>query len=502
MRRLFLVVVALFVVAVPYSLARSGSSPATYYVSPSGSDANPGTASAPWQTVSRVNRASLQPGDSVLFQGGQIFSGTALMPPTSGTAQAPIVFGSYGTGRAKFTNTDNDVWIPSGGHDLVFENLDLSGSSILFASSASGPGTYDITIRDSILHDTPQTALNMAQHSDHDWTITRSTFRHIGDSGMIILGSNVSITHSTITDTGWNPAITWGKHGIYDKGEDTTVAFNDFSDNANGQAVSVRMHGARIYGNTIHDTAYVIAFFDYDPTVGPQGVDYVYNNRFWNLTGYGFYYSDQADPQGNPPTVSFVVASNTFEFAKSSEAVNVSEVPSGAAVTLANNVFTGSYGSAYRGCATCREFNNDWFGGSSNVPSGKGDMHVNPVLAAAPSLAPPRTSPILAAGTALVNGLSYKAACDGGVLHYCGSSPAQGAVATPSGLVTRVAAGTKKAGSAKLKKPSSAKPLPARASGAARARAGKIVYFTYKKKLKLHGLTLHFRPGRGYYYAA
>ncbi len=319
---------------------------------------------------------------------------------------------------------------------------------------------------------------------------------------MIILGSNVSITHSTITDTGWNPAITWGKHGIYDKGEDTTVAYDDFSDNANGQSVSVRMHGARIYGNTIHDTPYGIAFFDYDPTTGPQGVNYVYNNRFWNLTGYSFYYGGQADPQGNAPTVSFIVASNTFEFAKSSEAVNVSEVPSGAAVTLANNVFAGSYGSAYRGCATCREFNNDWFGGSSNVPNGKGDMHVNPVLTAAPALAAAAKSPVLAAGTPLVSGLSYKAACDGGVLHYCGASPAQGAVATPAGLVSRLGSGTKTASSSAVEKSSRpAKLSPARSTRAKRARAGKIVYFTYKKNVKLHGRKLHYTRGRGYYAA-
>ena len=48
-------------------------------MSPSGSDSNAGTEAAPWQTVARVNRASLQPGDTVLFQGGKMFSGTTLL---------------------------------------------------------------------------------------------------------------------------------------------------------------------------------------------------------------------------------------------------------------------------------------------------------------------------------------------------------------------------------------------------------------------------------------
>src|ERR1700722_13556909 len=357
MRRLFLVAVALFVVAVPFSLARTGSSATTYYVSPSGSDSNPGTASAPWQSIARVNRASLQPGDFVLFQGGQTFSGAVLMPPTSGTAQAPISFGSYGTGRAKFVNSDNDVWLPPGAHDLAFENLDISGSSILFASSATGSGTYDITIRNSILHNPPAPPLNISLPVDHDWTITGDTFTNTGDSGMIIWGSNISVTHSTITNTGSNPAITWGKHGIYDKGENTTIAYDDFSNNLNGQSISVRMHGAQIYGNTIHDPGPAIPFSAYDTAPPPQGTDYVYDNRLWNIDGYGFYYADQADPQGHSPTVNFVMASNTFAFS-GGEAVNVSEVPSGASITLANNIFTGSYGSAYRGWAPGRGENN------------------------------------------------------------------------------------------------------------------------------------------------
>jgi hypothetical protein len=128
-------------------------------------------------------------------------------------------------------------------------------------------------------------------------------------------------------------------------------------------------------------------------------------------------------------------------------------------------------------------------------------MHVNPVLAAAPSLAPPAKSPVLTAGTALVSGLSYKAACDGGVLHYCGASPAQGAVATPAGLASRLASGTKTASSSAIEKSSPTKISPARTRRAKRARAGKIVYFTYKKNVKLHGGTLHYATGKGYYAA-
>ena len=67
--------------AIPASAMRPIQVPApqiahvAYFVSPSGSDRNPGTSpQRPWRTVARVNRAHLVPGDGVLFQGGQRFS--------------------------------------------------------------------------------------------------------------------------------------------------------------------------------------------------------------------------------------------------------------------------------------------------------------------------------------------------------------------------------------------------------------------------------------------
>lgn len=470
-RRLLLATIILVASPVAVlSTTSAGTTPNTYYVSPTGSDTNAGTASAPWKTIGRVNNAALSPGDTVLFQGGQTFSGASLMPAYSGTASAPIHFGSYGSGRAQLNvTTGQDVWIPDGRHDLSFDNLDFTGGSTLFASSATGSGTYDISVTNSVFHDTPLAAVNVANPSDHNWTLSGNTIRHTGDSGMFIWGSNVSVTNSTITDTGWNMSITWGKHGIYDKGPNTTIADDDFSNIPHGQALSLRFHGARVYGNTIHDTPYAIAFFDYDTSSVPQGTSYVYDNRLWNISGYGFYYASQADPQGNPPSVSFVVASNTFSFASSTEAVNLSEVPSVASVTMANNVFTGSYGSSYRGCGTCSEFNNDWYGGTSNVPSGSGDQRVNPALSAAPALAPGSSAPVVDAGTTRVTGLTYTANCDGAPLHYCGANPDQGAAEYLGGSATASAPSLSPAPTAK---PAPTAPAPSTTAPAAQGSAG------------------------------
>lgn len=70
---------------------------ATYYIdSVTGNDRESGTSQgAPWRTIDRVNRASLNPGDTVLFRRGRLWRET-LAPPASGTSNAPVTFGAYG----------------------------------------------------------------------------------------------------------------------------------------------------------------------------------------------------------------------------------------------------------------------------------------------------------------------------------------------------------------------------------------------------------------------
>ncbi len=72
---------------------------ATYYVdSAAGKDANAGTSmSAPWKTLAKVNAASFQAGDRILFKSGSIWRGQ-LAPRSSGGPDAPIVIDRYGKG--------------------------------------------------------------------------------------------------------------------------------------------------------------------------------------------------------------------------------------------------------------------------------------------------------------------------------------------------------------------------------------------------------------------
>jgi len=402
----------------------------TYYVSPNGSDSNSGTStSSPWQTVSKVDNFCPKAGDTVLFQGGQTFSGTDLEPPCSGVSGNPITYASYGSGRAILT----DVWLPTGNHDLVFDNLELTSNNQLFSSCAGcNLPHYNITLENSYLHNTSNLGVQSAP-LDHNWLIEGNTIEHTGDSGILVYySSNITITHNSISYTGEDVAsIGYGTHGIYAKGPDETISYNDFSHNLGGQSISIRAHGDYIYGNTIHDTDNPFSFFDYDLASAPQGTSYIYDNKTWNISGYIFYYDNQDNPNGQPPTVSFVIANNTFSLdsnGSEGQAFNLSKVSSNANVTMANNIVTGSYGTAYAGCSSCGEYNNDWYGGTGGIPNGKNDLFVNPDLSAAPTFGLPAGSSLIDAGTTNVPGLTYTHGTGGQPLQYAGSSPDIGAV--------------------------------------------------------------------------
>lgn len=97
------VILLLSVAAVPLAHAQ----PHNYYVSTDGNDDNSGRSpEAAWKSLERVNRATFQAGDSILFRAGDVWRGQ-LHPQGSGAAARPIRIDRYGKGPLPVINPGN-----------------------------------------------------------------------------------------------------------------------------------------------------------------------------------------------------------------------------------------------------------------------------------------------------------------------------------------------------------------------------------------------------------
>ncbi len=274
---------------------------ATYYVSASGSDSNSGTSpGAAWRTVKRVDQASLHAGDGVLFEGGATFSDEVLMPGSSGASGSPIVFGSYGQGNATLPQ---GVWF-RGHNDLGFENLTIGPEG-----GVQGTGE-DITIEwCTIGHDS--LAINAAAGSSNsnnrNWTIDDNSIDHTGNSGMLLEGENFTVSGNTITNTGLDSSIPYGKHGIYLKVANATVSQNTIADFSE-DGVSVRYRNSTVVDNYISGGSIGIAWFQYDAIAGTS---HWAGNTIVGTTAAGFYVSPS--DIGGSTRESFVIENNTVQ---------------------------------------------------------------------------------------------------------------------------------------------------------------------------------------------
>ena len=70
-----------------------------YYIKNTGSDNNTGLSDAQaWKTISKVNAATLLPGDQILFNRGDSWRNESLSVNYSGTSANNIIVSNYGSG--------------------------------------------------------------------------------------------------------------------------------------------------------------------------------------------------------------------------------------------------------------------------------------------------------------------------------------------------------------------------------------------------------------------
>lgn len=161
----------------------------TYYVSPTGNDNAVGTSpQAAWRTLARASGAVLQPGDRLLLQGGQRFSGPLTIGRADGgSATRPVLISTYGVGRATIVSSSNGILVDDAtginisgfaivgsqamksadaglqlysdragyqsGHIAISQvNVSGFGAGISIGSLKSGGGFRDVSITHAVLH--------------------------------------------------------------------------------------------------------------------------------------------------------------------------------------------------------------------------------------------------------------------------------------------------------------------------------------------------------------
>lgn len=115
-----------------------------YYVSPAGSDSAAGTSEAePWKSLGRVNAQVLAPGDQVLLEGGQTFTGgLSLDAADAGNTVDPVILDSYGTGRAVIASGSSRGVYVYNTAGVTVRNLTFEGAGA-GATSAAGIEFYN-----------------------------------------------------------------------------------------------------------------------------------------------------------------------------------------------------------------------------------------------------------------------------------------------------------------------------------------------------------------------
>ncbi len=244
----------------------AGTLPRAYYVNNQGSDAAAGTKARPFRSIEKVNTLHLDAGDTVYFQGGQIFKGTLLLTQgTRGVPAHPVVITSSGPGYATIDAKDSTAIKVYKGEHITLHRLKLVGSGRKTGNTKDGLfiiNSKEINVEDLNISGFQKSGLNIYSSQNinanqvfaHDngsagitvegpYAKTESEKIHItncraennpGDptnltnhSGNgIVVGNckNVLIDHCTATNNGWDmPRIGNGPVGIWAYEADSVI---------------------------------------------------------------------------------------------------------------------------------------------------------------------------------------------------------------------------------------------------------------------------------------
>lgn len=106
----------------------------TFYVSSVGSDRYPGTGKqCPWKTIAHVNAHTFAANSTVLFAGGQTFSGGLVL--TTGVTPGLFTINSYGSGQATISSGNSECIKATNVPNITIHNIVCVGSGALISAT-------------------------------------------------------------------------------------------------------------------------------------------------------------------------------------------------------------------------------------------------------------------------------------------------------------------------------------------------------------------------------
>jgi hypothetical protein len=209
-----------------------------YYVSPTGSDTNPGTSSAPFKTFTKAI-SLLMPGDQVLAFGGTYTEQIDITK--SGTAAEPIVFK------------------PVSGQQVIIDGEMVRSKGIYVTGSYITLENFDV-----------RRGLGTCVDLKSDFSIVRNfTVHDCQRTGMLIRGKNILVENSTFYDNvlvnkdGINTTGGWDQGLHVDMGGESVTLRKNVVYNNWGEGIGVSEgKSVNIFDNLVHDNYSVNIYID------------------------------------------------------------------------------------------------------------------------------------------------------------------------------------------------------------------------------------------------
>ena len=121
-------------------ILNSGGNNRVYYIDQlNGNNANSGTnPDSAWAAISKLVEIEIQPGDSILFHGGQVFEGTIQLKNWNGNTEKRILISSYGEGNATISGVDSEAFIADSCSYIEIKNFYFTGAGRKNGNTTSG----------------------------------------------------------------------------------------------------------------------------------------------------------------------------------------------------------------------------------------------------------------------------------------------------------------------------------------------------------------------------